>query len=89
MTAGSIRTPVNLVALGTALSVTLVVIYVVCALAAMALPKAPLAHGWLQLFSTAPVGSLESLATGIAGSLAFAWLSAAIFTPIYNRLVAN
>ena len=89
MTTGSIRRPANLVALGTALSVTLVVVYVGCALVAMALPKAPLAHGWLQLFSTSPVGSLEGLVTGIAGSVVFAWVSAVIFTPVYNRMAAD
>lgn len=80
---------VNLVALGAALSATLVVHYVGCALIAMAFPKAPVAHGWLQLFSTSPVGSLESLVTGIAGSIVFAWVSAAIFTPVYNRMAAD
>ena len=89
MTAGSNRKPVNLVAMGMALSATLVVIYVGCAVFAVALPKAPLAHGWLQLFSTAPVGSLESLLTGVVGSVVFGWISAVIFTPVYNRLAAQ
>ena len=61
MTTGLDRKPISLVALGTALSVTLVVVYVICAVAAMLLPKLPLAHGWLLLFSVAPVGSLSAL----------------------------
>ena len=89
MTTEANREPVNIVAMGIGLSATLVVLYAGCAFFAIVMPKAPLAHGWLQLFSTAPVGSLESLLTGILGSVVFGWVSAAIFTPIYNRLAVR
>ena len=87
--AKAISKPISLVALGTALTATLVVLYALCAIAAVLFPKAPLAHSWLLLFSTAPVGSLESLVTGIVANVAFAWISAAVFAPVYHRLTSS
>lgn len=78
--------PINIAALGVAASVTLIVLYVTCAIAALALPGLPLAHGWLALFSTAPIGSVRALVEGVIGSVVFGWLIAVVLGYTYNRL---
>jgi hypothetical protein len=77
---------VNIVALGWGLSATLAALVVACALAAMLFPTLPVAHSWLGLFSTAPVGSLWNLAEGVVWSIVAGWFSAVIFGLVYNRL---
>jgi len=78
---------VNIVALGSGLTATLVALFVVCAMAAVLFPTLSLAHNWLGLFSTAPTGSLRNLIEGVIWNIAFAWFSAAVFGLVYNRLV--
>ena len=78
--------PVHTVALGWALTATFIVLYVLCFLAALLFPNAALAHGWLGLFSTAPVGSVTGLVEAIIANIGFAWVSAITFGVIYNRL---
>lgn len=78
--------PVDIPALGWALTITLVVLYLLCWIAALAVRELPLAHGWLLLFSTAEPGSLRSLIEGSVASVAFAWISALLFGLAYNRL---
>lgn len=77
----------DLVAFGWALSGTLVVLFVLCVLAAIVFPGWQLAHAWLTLFSVAPAGSIRNLVEGIIFSVIFGWVSAAIFSAIYNRLI--
>ena len=81
--------PIEIISLCIALSVTLVVIFVACTLAGMIFPAVPLAHGWLQLFSKAPLGSAQSWVDGFAGSIAFAWLTAIVLGLVYNRIVSR
>jgi hypothetical protein len=64
---------INIVALGVATSVTLVVLYVLCAVVAMALPNIA-SHAWLTLFTTAPIGSMWGLIEGIIWSIVFGWV---------------
>jgi hypothetical protein len=80
---------INIVALGWALSAALVVLYVICALAGMIFPEALLTHGWLSLFSTAPLGTLKSFVDGIVGSIGFAWVTAFVLGLVYNRLASR
>jgi hypothetical protein len=80
------REPIDITALGWALSITFVVLFILCALVAVVAPNAPLAHGWLALFSTAETGSLRSYVEGIIGSIVFGWLTAILVGLIYNRL---
>jgi hypothetical protein len=49
-------------------------------------PTASLAHNWLGLFSTAPVGSVAQLVEGVIWNVVFAWIAAIIFGVVYNRL---
>lgn len=78
---------VNIVALGWALTATLVALFVICALAAVLFPTLSLAHNWLGLFSTAPAGSLRNFIEGVIWNIVFAWFSAGVFGLVYNRLV--
>jgi len=78
--------PIDIQALGWALSITLVLLFVSCAVVAVALPNAPLAHGWLGLFTTAPNGSARSFIEGLIGSVAFGWFTAIVLGLSYNRL---
>jgi hypothetical protein len=74
-------------ALGWALSATLVLLFVLCAAAALVFPGLQLAHAWLGLFSTAAPGSLRNLVDGVVWSIVFGWISAVSMAVVYNRLV--
>ena len=78
--------PVDVMSLGWALTVTFVVLYLLCWLAAVVVPNLPLAHGWLLIFSVAEPGSGKSLIEGVIGSVVFAWISALLFGLTYNAL---
>jgi hypothetical protein len=80
---------INVVALDTALSAALVVLYVICALAELVLPNLPLAHGWLSLFSVHPVGTVANWAAGIVGSMVFGWITAVVLGLVYNKMERN
>jgi hypothetical protein len=78
--------PIDIQVLGWALTITFLLLYLLCWAAALAVPDLPLAHGWILLFSTADPGSARSLIEGVVGSVAFAWISALAFGWAYNRL---
>ncbi len=81
--------PVDLAALGWGLTVTLLIIFLICVGAAVFIPGASFSHNWIGLFTTAPVGSLRNFFEGIIWSIVFAWVAAIIFAPVYNRIVAS
>jgi hypothetical protein len=74
--------------LGFGLSAALVVLFVLCALAALFLPMRA-AHGYVTLFSDAPLGSARLWAEGLIWSVIVAWLVALVFGTVYNWLVAR
>jgi hypothetical protein len=78
--------PVHVVSLGWALTLTFIVLYVLCWLVGLVAPNLPLAHGWLLIFSTADPGSIRSFIEGVAASFLFAWASALLFGLTYNSL---
>jgi hypothetical protein len=79
----------NIVALGWALSVTLVALFVICLGVALALPGWSATHAWVALFSAAPLTSARVWIDGIVFSLVFGWISAVILGLVYNRLIAR
>lgn len=79
--------PVHIVALGSALTATFLLLYVLCWLAAVLFPNVSLTHAWLGLYSTAPVGSTRGLVEGIIWNVVFAWISAITFGVTYNRAI--
>ena len=83
------RGPVHIVALGWALTATVVLLYMLCWLAAVLFPNASLTHAWLGLYSTAPVGSARGLVEGILWNVVFAWISAMTFGVTYNSLAPS
>ena len=74
--------------LGWSLSATLVVLFVLCMLAALFVPLR-LAHGWVSLLSDAPIDSSRVWIDGLVWSIALGWLIALIFGTIYNWIVAR
>jgi hypothetical protein len=74
--------------LGWSFSATFVVLFVLCMLAALFLPLR-LAHGWVSLWSEAPIDSSRVWIDGLVWSVAIGWLIALIFGTIYNSIVAR
>lgn len=74
--------------LGWGFSAALVVLFVLCTLAALFVPIR-LAHGWVALFSDAPVGSARLWAEGLIWSVVAGWLIALVFGTVYNWIVAR
>lgn len=79
----------NVIALGWALSATLVVLFVVCLAVALVLPAWQGSHAWVGLFSVAPLTSMRVWIDGIVFSFIFGWLAAAVLGGVYNRLVGR
>jgi hypothetical protein len=81
--------PFKVVALGWALSATLVVLFVVCLGVALALPGLSATHAWVGLFSPAPLTSARVWIDGVVFSIAFGWLAAVVLGLVYNRLITQ
>lgn len=69
---------------GIALAKTLVVAYVLCAIAQVILPGAQFSHMWLQLFTAAPMGSLAMWVEGIIASIVVGFILGYCFAHCYN-----
>ena len=74
--------------LGWGFSAALVVLFVLCMLAALFVPVR-LAHGWVNLFSDAPIDSSRVWVDGLIWSIVVGWLLALVFGTIYNWIVAR
>jgi len=74
--------------LGWGFSAALVVLFVLCMLAALFVPVR-LAHGYVTLFSDAPINSTRMWAEGLVWSVVIGWLIALVFGTIYNWIVAR
>ena len=81
--------PLNVIALGWALSVALVVLFVVSLLVALLLPDLGVSHAWVGLFSAAPLDSSRVWIEGIIFSVVFGWITAGVFGAVYNRLIVH
>lgn len=74
--------------LGWGLSAALVALFVFCMLAAWFLPLRP-AHGWVGLFSDAPIDSKNIWIGGLIWSVVIGWLIALVFGTVYNWMIAR
>lgn len=74
--------------LGWGFSAALVALFALCMLAALFLPMR-LAHGWVSLFSDAPLDSSRVWVDGLIWSIVIGWLIAIVFGTIYNWIVAR
>jgi hypothetical protein len=79
----------NIIALGWGLSAALVVLFVLCLVVALVLPGWPASHGWIGLFSVAPLTSFRVWIDGIVFSIVFGWTSAVVLGLVYNRLAGS
>ena len=78
----------SVIDLGCSFSATLVVLFVLCMLAALFLPLR-VAHGWVNLLSDAPIHSSRVWIEGLIWSVVLGWLVAIIFGTIYNWIVVR
>mgnify|MGYP003395268366 CR=1 FL=1 len=69
---------------GLALAKTLVVAYILCAIAQIILPGVQFSHMWLALFSAAPMGSLQMWLEGIVVSIVLGFVLGYVFAWSYN-----
>jgi hypothetical protein len=79
--------PFNIVAFGWALSAALVVLFVICLIVALVFPEWPASHGWVALFSAAPMTSARIWIEGIAFNVAFGWIGAIVIGSVYNAVI--
>jgi hypothetical protein len=79
--------PLNVVALGWALSLALVALFVVSLVVALLFPDLGASHAWVGLFSAAPLDSFRVWIEGIIFSVVFGWITAGVFGTVYNRLI--
>ena len=77
------------VAAGGALSVTLVVAFVLCAVAQAILPGAQFSHMWLALFTAAPIGSAQAWVEGLIASIVVGFVLGWCFAHCYNWMVGR
>ncbi len=80
--------PINIAGLGWGFSAALVVLFVLCLLVGLFFPLR-VAHGWVELFSIAPINSARVWAEGIAYSFVAGWIAAIILGVVYNRISAR
>lgn len=74
--------------LGWGFSAALVVLFVLCMLSALFVPIRP-AHGWVNLFSGAPLNSSRVWVEGLIWSIVIGWTIAVVFGTIYNWIVGR
>jgi hypothetical protein len=86
-TQASANSPLDVVALGWGLSAAPVVLFVICLAAALVLPEWQASHGWIGLFSVAPMTSVRVWIDGIIFSIVFGWVAAVVLGLVYNHLI--
>ena len=74
--------------LGWGFSAALVVLFVLCMLAALFIPMR-VAHGWVALLSDAPILSTRVWVEGMIWSVIAGWLFALVFGTVYNCIIAR
>jgi len=74
---------------GVALSATLVVAFVLCAIAQVILPGAQFSHMWLALFTSAPMGSIEAWVEGVIASVVVGFVLGWCFAHCYNWIASR
>jgi hypothetical protein len=74
----------SIVRTGIALAGTLVVAFVLCAIAQMIVPGTQFSHMWLQLFTAAPLGSMQAWVEGLVASVVVGFVLGYCFAHCYN-----
>jgi hypothetical protein len=86
-TRASVNSSLDIIALGWGLSAALVVLFVICLAVALVLPEWRASHGWIGLFSVAPMTSARVWIDGIVFSIVFGWVTGVVLGLVYNRLI--
>lgn len=81
-------TRLNVVGTGLALAITLVVAFVLCAIAQAVFLGPQFSHMWLALFTGASAGSVAAWVEGIIASAVVGFISGAVFAFSYNKVAA-
>ena len=82
------HTRLSISGLGWGASAALVVLFVLCMLVAWFMPIRA-AHGWVALFSDAPITSTRIWVEGLIWSVVAGWLIALVFGTVYNWIIAR
>ena len=81
---------IPVIALGLALSLSLVTTYVLCVIGYLAFPSLPIEHSALSIFLPGfTLLSWPSFFLGLVESFGWGWYVALIFGPIYNFFAAR
>lgn len=82
------HTQLSIRGLGWGFSAALIVLFVLCMLAALFMPMRA-AHGWAVLLSDTPIFSTRVLIEGLIWSLVAGWVFALVFGTVYNWIIAR
>jgi hypothetical protein len=77
------------VAAGWALTAVLMIVLLICALAAFLWPTSAFGQGWAAVFATTPDGSIAGVIEILLGVVVLAWLITGVFVGVYNCLLAR
>jgi len=77
----------SIAGLGWGFSIALAVLFVLAMLSALFFPMR-VAHGWVTLFSDAPLYSSQAWIDGLFWSVVVGWLAALVLGTVYNLTVA-
>jgi hypothetical protein len=77
------------VSTGIALSTTLLVLFVLCAVVEVIFPGPQFTHVWISLFTASPIGSLSAWVEGIIANIVLGFIAGCTFACVYNYFVSR
>lgn len=83
------RSSLSLIGSAIAAGLTLVVLFLLCALAALVVPGLQATHAWVGLFTLAPVTSPQAWLEGVLFSLVFGGIVGSVFAAVHNAISAR
>jgi hypothetical protein len=83
------RTALSPLAAAVGLAVSLVVLFVLCAIVQAVAPGWPATHAWIGLFTAEPTLSLRAWVDGILWSAIFGAVAGTVFAAIYNAALSR
>lgn len=72
-----------------ALSIALIVLFVICGIIQLVAPTLQATHAWVGLFTLAPISSPQAWMEGIFFSVAFGTVGGSIFAAVHNAVAAR
>lgn len=76
----------NPIATGVALGITLMLVFIVCAIVQTIAPGVQASHMWINLFTAAEIGSGSAWIQGLLSSAVAGFLGGALFALVYNKV---